>query len=797
MSDNSTQDSHDQTHKVPPRLRRSKGNLIERLLVATVAAGVVTGAVSIVGTGTPGGAQSVSPSDLNAYRSLDGSNNNTAHSDWGAANTIYPRVAPANYADGIGEPVEHVNERYVSNRIYNDSHQNIFSKNGLSHWEYIWGQFIDHTIGFREQGDEDISIAFDQGDPLEEFQNDPGVISATRSAVAPGSGETTPREQLNTVSSYIDGWAVYGGTDERLDWLREGSLDGDPTNNSATLLNREGYLPKASSRPNTDAPSMDFMGRLMGSPTDAIIAGDVRANENIGLTAVQTLFMREHNRIVALLPDTLDEQSKFELARRVVAATQQYITYNEFLPTVGVELSKYDGYDPNIDASVSNEFATVGYRAHSQIHGEFEAEVEAGELSEDVMASLSAHGIELAPEDGGFGVTIPLAVAFGNPDLVEMVGLGNVLAGLASERAYANDEQIDNQLRSVLFQVPGPDVQDPMSCLDGTALSGCYSVVNDLGALDAMRGYDHGMPSYNDMRVAFGLPPVTSFTQITGEASEEFPTDPEIDPAGAINDPSILDFVKLSDSSNSEIDPQSPEASTEVESAIRRTSLASRLKATFGSVDKLDAFTGMISEAHLPGREFGELQLAMWGKQFEALRDGDRFFYGNDPVLEQINQAYGIDFRRTLAEVIVDNTEVEPQDIPYNVFLAGSPSGSDSGAHQDHSSDATGDSPARSGPDGANVPRQPRNGSAPAPIADAASERRSAPNQSRVVTPAGDDEPPQTADGAQSPTPAPQAPNPQVPNPARPLDPPANAPLPPPDQQARPDRTRPQRPPRN
>jgi peroxidase len=38
----------------------------------------------------------------------------------------------------------------------------------------------------------------------------------------------------------------------------------------------------------------------------------------------------------------------------------------------------------------------------------------------------------------------------------------------------------------------------------------------------------------------------------------------------------------------------------------------------------------MVSERHLRGTEFGELQLATWRRQFEALRDGDRFFYAVD-----------------------------------------------------------------------------------------------------------------------------------------------------------------------
>ena len=88
---------------------------------------------------------------------------------------------------------------------------------------------------------------------------------------------------------------------------------------------------------------MDLMGALAGMPTSAAVAGDVRANENVALTAIQTLFAREHNRIVAALPKSLTDELKFQLARRVVGAEEQYITYNEFLPAMGVSLHSYRG----------------------------------------------------------------------------------------------------------------------------------------------------------------------------------------------------------------------------------------------------------------------------------------------------------------------------------------------------------------------------------------------------------------------------------------------------------------------
>src|SRR5205814_2218500 len=80
--------------------------------------------------------------------------------------------------------------------------------------------------------------------------------------------------------------------------------------------------------------------------------------------------------------------------------------------------------------------------------------------------------------------------------------------------------------------------------------------------------------------------------------------------------------------------------------AVRRTPLAARLKAVYGSVDKVDAFVGMVADKHVPGTEFGTRQLAVWQKQFRALRDGARFFYGNDPGLSLIMNKYRTGFRR-------------------------------------------------------------------------------------------------------------------------------------------------------
>jgi hypothetical protein len=595
-------------------------------------------------------------------RSLDGSGNNQNHPTWGQSNVQYRRQVAARYADGIAQPVSGPAARFVSNRVFNDIAQNIFSENRVTQWGFTWGQFLDHTFGLAKGGGENAPIAFNANDPLESFRNDFGAIGFHRTQAAPGTGVNTARQQTNTVDSYIDASAVYGNTADRLDWLRAGNRDGNPNNNQASLLLSNGYLPAVTARGDAaSAPAMDKDGRLLATPNDAVVAGDVRGNENIALTATHTLFAREHNRIVAALPSWVDQNTKFEIARKVVGAEQEFITYNEFLPALGVRLAPYQGYNPNVDATLSNEFATVGYRAHSMIHGEVEPAGKFADYTADQLAAIEDQGVEVEQDGADVDFVVPLNVAFFNPNLVRQIGLGPVLKGIGGESEYRNDEQIDNQLRSVLFQVPRPDAPDPSTCLDGPSLPNCFQGVSDLGAIDIQRGRDHGMPSYNQLRAAYGLPAKATFTSITGEATSSLN-------GLSIDDPRILDFVELRDANGNVIQPGTPEAENNVITAIRRTTTAARLRAIYGSTSNLDAFTGMLAEKHVAGTEFGELQLAIWKREFERLRDGDRFFYLNDPNLDLIRITFGIDFRRTLAQVITDNTELNPGDIAANVF---------------------------------------------------------------------------------------------------------------------------------
>jgi hypothetical protein len=166
------------------------------------------------------------------------------------------------------------NSRAVSNRLFNDSHQNVFSERGVTQWASRGGSSSTTPSACARAGrraGENANIPLNTADPMEEFTNDLGVIPFSRSNAAQGTGVDNPRQQVNTVSSCIDAFAVYGGAETRLDWPRQGPVDGNVTNNDATLLLPGGYLPRRDARGNAATAPAD--GRLRAQPNRAAASG--------------------------------------------------------------------------------------------------------------------------------------------------------------------------------------------------------------------------------------------------------------------------------------------------------------------------------------------------------------------------------------------------------------------------------------------------------------------------------------------------------------------------------------------
>lgn len=392
-------------------------------------------------------------------RSVDGTGNNLVEVELGSVGQQLMRVADSQYADGISTPAgaDRPSARVISNALAAQDDATA-SDRQLSAFIYAWGQFIDHDIDLTEPPEND-GVAFAIEVPAGDAYFDPDgtgiqVINLTRSRFDESTGTTTtnPRDQINQTTAWIDGSVVYGSDQATADSLR--------TFTGGMLQTSEGELP----------------------PTDAdgnFIAGDVRANENVELTAMHALFIREHNwwaeQISRQNPDLNDEEI-YQQARAIVIAEIQAITFNEFLPALLGDdaIAAYRGYDPMIDPSIANEFSTAGFRMHTLINDD----------------------VEFFGNDGrAASEEIELAEAFFNPALLRENGADTILKYLASTQSQEFDTQIVGSLRNFLFGEPG---------------QGGF----DLASLNIQRGRDHGLADYNAVREAYGLAPVESFAQI-------------------------------------------------------------------------------------------------------------------------------------------------------------------------------------------------------------------------------------------------------------------------------------------
>lgn len=404
--------------------------------------------------------------------SIDGVGNNVENEDWGSTDVELIRLTEADYADGIEAPSgeDRPNAREISNAIVSQE-ESVLNDRQLTDYLWIWGQFLDHDIDLSEGADpaEDFSVAVPIGDPLfDPFGTGTVEIPLSRTAyVDADESSDGQRQQINQITSFLDGSVVYGSDEERASELR--------THEGGLLKTSEGDL-----LPFNEA-GLENAG---GTSETLFLAGDVRANENVALSSMQTIFVREHNRIATELsdqnPDLTDEEL-YQQARSIVVAELQVITYNEFLPALlGTDgLSEYTGYDAGVNPSIASEFSTAAYRfGHSLLSPELVRLNEDGTIIDDGNLSLSD--------------------AFFSPNELIENGIDSILRGAATQLSQELDAQVVDEVRNFLFGPPGAGGLD-------------------LASLNIQRGRDHGLADYNSIREDLGLDPVVSFSQITSD----------------------------------------------------------------------------------------------------------------------------------------------------------------------------------------------------------------------------------------------------------------------------------------
>ena len=236
---------------------------------------------------------------------------------------------------------------------------------------------------------------------------------------------------------------------------------------------------------------------------------------------------------------------------------------------------------------------------------------------------LPALGLKLAPYSGYKDNIAPRifnefsAAAFRmghtliNSDIIRMTNEGNEVSGgnIQLRDAFFNPSVVnlaggvDPYLKGMATQVQQDFdckvIDDVRNFLFGAPGQGGL----DLAAININRGRDRGLGNYNELRRQLGLPIFTSFEQLT----------------------------------------DSPED-------------AATMEAIYDDIDNLDAWVGMLAENRAEGALFGQVVSVIMERQFQILRDGDRFYFENDQFTADELAAIR---KVTMRDIIMNNSSIK------------------------------------------------------------------------------------------------------------------------------------------
>ena len=434
------------------------------------------------------------------YRTIDGSCNNLENTWWGMSETPFKRLLDAKYEDYVEEPRKFSvtgnvlpNARFIALKLHEP--REIYTKytNLLPHF----AQFIDHDISLT------LSTSNEKGEPIQCSCDDDKNVDCVniptpkedklnkdqKCQATSRSGSSYPkfgcylgqREQLNGLTHWLDMSQVYGSDLEKHSELRlfkNGKLKSSPMKNT-----KHDYLP------------FDKDGKCTfikeGKP--CFKAGDFRVNQNMPLLSIQTLFLREHNRLADIFTELnphWDDEKLFQETRRVLNAVYQHIIYNEFLPVLlgdevvdlynikSLNQGYFLKYNPKLYPQVINEFSTAAYRCGHTL----------------VRPSLNKADLGFRPLQN---ISLQNLV-FETDSLFKKGGVDALLRGTLLDGAGKFDNSLNVYLNNHLFE----------GLLEGETKR--FS----LSSLNINRGRDHGIRPYNEYRALCGLNFAKSFDDL-------------------------------------------------------------------------------------------------------------------------------------------------------------------------------------------------------------------------------------------------------------------------------------------
>ncbi|XP_065503154.1 myeloperoxidase-like [Caloenas nicobarica] len=432
------------------------------------------------------------------YRTITGECNNRRNPSLGASNRALVRWLPAEYEDGVSVPHGWTEGkrlsgfpfplvRKVSNEIVRFPTRQLRMDQQRSLMFMLWGQFIDHDLDFSP--DTPARVTFSGGVdchtscakqppcfPIKIPPNDPRIKNTKdclpffRSAPACTSGRAI-RDQINALTSFLDGSMVYGSEVPLANKLRDRSNQLGLLAVNQNFTDRgKAYMPFGSMQKD---PCL-IVSR--GANIPCFLAGDSRANEMLELACMHTLFVREHNRLargLKTLNPHWNGEKLYQEARKILGAMIQIITYRDYLPLLlGNSFQRliphYRGYNESADPRISNVFTLAFRFGHASVPPTVDR----------LNQNYKPIGPKIQLRNAFFAVW----------RIIKEGGIDPFLRSLMANQAKLMTQQqmVVDELRERMFEQ-------------------VERIGFDLPALNMQRCRDHGLPGYNSWRQFCGL----------------------------------------------------------------------------------------------------------------------------------------------------------------------------------------------------------------------------------------------------------------------------------------------------
>jgi Ca2+-binding RTX toxin-like protein len=604
-------------------------------------------------------------------RTLSGAGNNEAQTDYGAADQPFIRLTEARYGAaeyatdpatgqqvlvnrGVNPIFDGLDPRAISNLVAVQGEDTPDAANEANIFFMAFGQYVDHGLDFVAKGGSGTLEIGGPGSSRAPGSDNPADL--TRASVSGFDADGTPLH-INKISNFVDQNQAYGSNELVGIFLREPDgnqgvgamlMKGPPDSSNpafnllpslrqlieahwnndtrfveggfettfrtyyAGLVDQDGVINQAM----VSGLYENFMGSgqplLLDvnpfiNPLDHVVAGDGRVNENVSLTAVHTIWARNHDFHVENLQaqgfaGTVEEL--YQAAKLLNIAEYQRVVFDEFADALlggmrGRGTHGHDEYDPKVDPGVSHEFAGAAYRFGHSLIGDTLTVLDAN----GDPTNVQLYDAFLNPgNDGEFVLPIEQLRAMGyDPQPgYRQLGAGAVIGGTIAQAAAEVDTQIVDAVRNDLVRISA-----------------------DLFSLNLLRGRDIGLGTMNQVRAELAASDDPYVREAVGYAGDLSPyaSWEDFQARNNLTDELIAKF-RLA---YPDLVLQTPKAIAAFQATNPGLELVDGN--TVRGIDRVDLYAGGLAEKHINGGMVGQTFWVILHEQFDRLQQGDRFYY--------------------------------------------------------------------------------------------------------------------------------------------------------------------------